>query len=78
MEVYAPNGTLIRTTSTGSGFTLQIEGGEQVLRTTIYDESLQKVSIKVMFTDLSKKIPLSNQITDDLKLENVGKIFNQN
>jgi len=78
MEVYAPNGTLIRTTSTGSGFTLQIDGGEQVLRTTIYDESLQKVSIKVMFTDLSKKIPLSNQITDDLKLENVGKNFKQN
>ena len=78
MEVYAPNGTLIRTTSTGSGFTLQIDGGEQVLRTTVYDESLQKVSIKVVFTDLSKKIPLSNQITDDLKLENVGKNFHQN
>ena len=78
MEVYAPNGTLIRTTSTGSGFTLQIDGGEQVLRTTISDESLQKVSIKVILTDLSKKIPLSNQITDDLKLENVAKNFKQN
>lgn len=78
MEVYAPNGTLIRTTSTGSGFTLQIDGGEQVLRTTIYDESLQKVSIKVILTDLSKKTPLSNQITDDLKLENVAKNFHQN
>lgn len=72
MEVYAPNGTLIRTTSIGSGFTLQSAGGEQVLRTTIHDESLQSVSIKVVFTDLSKKIPLSNAITDDLKLEDIS------
>jgi hypothetical protein len=72
MEVYAPNGTLIRTTSIGSGFTLQSAGGEQALRTTINDESLQSVSIKVVFTDLSKKIPLSNAITDDLKLEDIS------
>jgi hypothetical protein len=74
MEVYAPNGTLIRTTSIGSGFTLQSAGGEQVLRTTIQDESLQRVSIKVVFTDLSKKIPLSNTISDNLKLESVSTI----
>jgi hypothetical protein len=69
MEVYAPNGTLIRTTSIGSGFALQRDGGEQVLRTTLHDKSLQSVSIKIVLTDLSKKTPLSNQITDDLKLE---------
>lgn len=74
MEVYAPNGTLIRTTSIGSGFTLQSAGGEQALRTTINDESLRSVSIKVVFTDLSKKIPLSNTITRDLKLEDVSTI----
>ena len=68
MEVYAPNGTLIRT-STVIGFTLQSDGGEQVLRTTLHDKSLQSVSIKIVFTDLTKKIPLSNAITDDLKLE---------
>ncbi len=68
MEVYGSNGTLIRT-STASGFTLQNEGGEQVLRTTLHDKSLQRVSIKIVFTDLTKKIPLSNSITDDLKLE---------
>jgi hypothetical protein len=69
MEVYAPNGTLIRTTSIGTGFALQSDGGEQVLRTTLHDKSLQSVSIKIVLTDLSKKIPLSNAITDDLKLE---------
>jgi hypothetical protein len=68
MEVYASNGTLIRT-STASGFTLQSDGGEQVLRTTIHDKSLESVSIEIVFTDLTKKIPLSNTITDDLKLE---------
>ena len=68
MEVYSSNGTLIRT-STASGFTVQSEGGEQVLRTTIHDKSLQSVSIRIVFTDLSKEIPLSNSITDDLKLE---------
>ena len=68
MEVYASNGTLIRT-STASGFILQSDGGEQVLRTTIHDKSLESVSIKIIFTDLTKKIPLSNAITDDLKLE---------
>jgi len=68
MEVYASNGTLVRT-STASGFTLQSDGGEQVLRTTLHDKSLQSVSIKIVFTDLTKKTPLSNAITDDLKLE---------
>lgn len=68
MEVYASNGTLIRT-STASGFTLQSDGGEQVLRTTLHDKSLESVSIEIVFTDLTKKIPLSNTITDDLKLE---------
>ena len=69
MEVYAPNGTLIKTTSIGSGFALQSDGGEQVLRTTLHDKSLQSVSIKIVLTDLSKKTPLSNAITDDLKLK---------
>ena len=68
MELYAPNGTLIRTTSIASGFTLQTDG-EQLLKTSFNDKSLQRVSIKIILTDLSKKIPLSNSITKDLKLE---------
>ena len=73
MEVYASNGTLIKTTSIGNGFTLQSDGGEQVLRTTLHDKSLQSVSIKIVLTDLSKKTPLSNEITDDLKLKDASK-----
>ncbi len=71
MEVDVSNGTLFET-STASGFSLQNEGGEQVLRTALHDKTLQRVSIKIIFTDLTKKIPLSNSITDDLKLEEVS------
>ena len=73
MEVYAPNGTLIRTTSVSSGFTLQSNGGEQILKTTLHDKSLQSVSIKIVFTDLTKKTPLSNSITDKLILEEASR-----
>ena len=73
MEIYAPNGTLIRTTSVSSGFTLQSNGGEQILKTTLHDKSLQSVSIKIVFTDLTKKTPLSNSITDKLKLEEASR-----
>lgn len=69
MEVYASNGTLIRTTSIGSGFTLQSDEGEQVLKTSIDDKSLEMVSLKILFTDLSKKIPLSNVIMKEMKLQ---------
>lgn len=72
MEVYSPNGTLIKTTSIGSGFALQSDGGEQVLRTTLHDKSLQSVSIKILLTDFRKKNPSSNAITNDLKLEEVS------
>jgi Ser-tRNA(Ala) deacylase AlaX len=69
MEVYASNGSLIRTTSIGGGFRLQSNGGEHLLRTSINDKTLEDVSIKILLTDLSKKIPLSNTITKHLKLE---------
>lgn len=74
MEVYAPNGTLIRTTSIPSGFTVQSDGGVEVLRTTFHDKSLQSVSINIIFTDLTKKIALSNAITEDLELEETSTL----
>jgi hypothetical protein len=74
MEVYAPNGTLIRTTSIPSGFTVQSDGGVEVLRTTFRDKSLQSVSINIIFTDLTKKIALSNAITEDLELEETSTL----
>lgn len=69
MKVYAPNGSLIRTTSIPSGFTPQGDGGEQVLRTTFLDKSMQSILANITFTDSTKRIPISNVITVNLDLE---------
>jgi hypothetical protein len=69
MKVYAPNGSLIRTTSIPSGFTAQGDGGEQVLRTTFVDKSMQSILANITFTDSTKRIPISNVITMNLDLE---------
>lgn len=68
MKVYAPNGSLIRTTSIPSGFTPQSDG-EEVLRTTFLDKSMQSILANITFTDLTKKIPVSNVLTVNLDLE---------
>lgn len=62
MEVYAPNGTLIRTTSIPSGFTIQSDDGVEVLRTTFHDKTLESASINIVFTDLTKKPPYQMQL----------------
>lgn len=69
MKVYAPNGSLIRTTSIPSGFTAQGDGGEQVLRTTFVDKSMQSILANITFTDSTKRIPISNVITMNLDLQ---------
>ena len=74
MEVYAPNGTLIRTTSIPSGFTIQSDGGVEVLRTTFHDKTLESVSINIVFTDLTKKTPLSNAINEELEVEETSTL----
>lgn len=69
MKVYAPNGSLIRTTSIPSGFTAQGDGGVEVLKTTFIDKSMQSILANITFTDLTKKVPVSNAITVNLDLE---------
>lgn len=69
MKVYAPNGSLIRTTSIPSGFTAQGEGGVEVLRTTFLDKSIQSILANITFTDSTKKVPVSNVLTLNLDLE---------
>jgi hypothetical protein len=68
MAVFAPNGTLLRTTSFPSGFTAQTDG-EETLRTAFRDKSLTSVSANVTLTDLSKTKSLSNVLTVNLELE---------
>ena len=69
MKVYAPNGSLIRTTSIPSGFTAQGDGGVEVLKTTFLDNSMQSILANITFTDLTKKVPVSNVIAVNLDLE---------
>ena len=69
MKVYAPNGSLIRTTSNPSGFTAQGDGGVEILKTTFLDKSIQSILANITFTDLTKKVPVSNVITVNLDLE---------
>ena len=73
MEVYAPNGTLIRTSSYPDGFVAQGSGGVEGLETTIRDRTLQSVTANVTFRDLTKTEILSNDLRVDLTLaEGVG------
>ena len=68
MAVFAPNGTLLKTTSFPSGFTAQSDGVE-TLRTAFRDKSLTSVSANVTLTDLSKTRSISNVLTVNLELE---------
>jgi len=69
MAVFAPNGTLLRTTSFPSGFTAQSDGGIETLRTAFQDKSLTSVTANLTFTDLSKTRSISNVVTLNLELE---------
>lgn len=72
MEVYAPNGTLIRTSSYPNGFVAQSTGGMEGLETTIRDPTLQSVTANVTFRNLDKTTMLSNDLRVDLNLAEEG------
>lgn len=69
MAVFAPNGTLLKTTSFPTGFTAQSDGGTETLRTTFQDKSLTSVTANVTFTDATKSRSISNVVTINLDLE---------
>jgi len=69
MAVFAPNGSLLRTTSFPSGFTAESGGGVQSLKTTFKDKSLERVVANITFTDLAKSKALSNILTVNLDLK---------
>jgi hypothetical protein len=68
MEVYAPTGTLIRTSSYPNGFIAQGSGGVEGLETTIGDRDIQSVVANVTFRDLNKTAILSNDLRVNLDL----------
>jgi hypothetical protein len=72
MEVYAPNGTLIRTSSYPEGFVAQSSGGVEGLETTIKDSTIQSVTANVTFRNLDKTEILSNDLRVNLNLAEEG------
>jgi hypothetical protein len=72
MEVYAPNGTLIRTSSYPEGFVAQSSGGVEGLETTIRDVTLQSVTANVTFRSADKTEALSNSLRVNLNLGEEG------
>jgi hypothetical protein len=69
MEVFAPNGTLIKTSSYLDGFIAQSSGGVEGLETTLKDKSIQSVTANVRFTDAAKIETISNNISASLDLK---------
>ena len=69
MKVYGLNGTLLKTSSSPNGFTIN-NTGVQRHSTTLANSIIQNVTAVVQFTDISKIIPLSNPIAVKLNLAN--------
>ena len=61
MKVYAPNGTLIKTSSFPNGFVVKHSGTAQ-LATTIKDNRIQQLTAVVQFMTKDKLQPLSNSV----------------
>ncbi len=61
MKVYAPNGTLIKTSSFPNGFIVKHSGTAQ-LATTIKDNRIQQLTAVVQFMTKDKLQPLSNSV----------------
>src|SRR5215207_2567077 len=72
MEVYAPNGTLIRTSSYPNGFVAQSSGGVEGLETTIKDPTVQSVTANVTFRNADKTAVLSNNLRVNLNIGEEG------
>jgi hypothetical protein len=72
MEVYAPNGSLIKTSSYPNGFVVQSSGGVEGLETTIKDPTVPSVTANVTFRNLDKTVMLSNDLRVDLNLAGGG------
>ena len=69
MKVYSSNGTLLKTSSSPNGFTIN-NTGIQRHSTTLTNSMIQNITAVIQFTDASKIIPLSNPLLVKLNLTN--------
>jgi hypothetical protein len=68
MHVYAPNGTLIRSSSFGHGFIVNATTGQTQLATTITDNTVRNVKAVVMLSNATKNANFSNPLSINLNL----------
>ena len=68
MHVYAPNGTLVRSSSFGHGFIINSISGQSQLATTLTNNTLKNVKADLIFTDAAKSANFSNPLSIDLNL----------
>jgi hypothetical protein len=68
MHVYAPDGTLVRSSSFGHGFTINSTSGQTQLATTLTNNTIKNVKADVIFTDAEKNANFSNQLNVNLNL----------
>ena len=74
MKVFAPNGTLLKTTSFPSGFIAKSSGGTEAIKTTFKDKSLKSIVANLTITDLAKTKPLSNIVKVSVPLKEIPTV----
>lgn len=71
LKVYSTDGTLLKTSSFPSGFTINSTGTRQLL-TNIMNNYILNITTLTTFTNLDKTIPLSNELRVPLDLRLVN------
>jgi hypothetical protein len=72
MEVFAPNGTKVKTSTAGGGFILAGPSNNIQFATSFKDPALTSVNVDVVLTDANKTQELSNHVTGEAALNATG------
>jgi len=73
MKVYSANGTLLKTTSFPSGFTVNKTGTQQLL-TNLPNSTVQNITTVTTFSNLGKTLAMSNPLKISLNLGQLTKL----
>lgn len=72
LDIYASNGSLIKSSSYPEGFKAKKKGGIQDFKTTIKDPMIQNITANLTLTNLMKTKLLSNTIKVNLELKKIS------
>ena len=74
MEVLAPNGTKVKTSTAVGGFILAGPSNYIQFASTFTDPALTSVKVDVVLPDANKTLDLSNHVTGDAALNATGDL----